>query len=555
MRQFFPLPPIAAALSLLGATAITIASCTASAQALSPTPLEQGAPVPAPLPGKSSAGTKPPASKVQNIAPGGAQVVINSVSVTGNTSFSSEALLAAAGFTAGSRYDLSGMHALAEKVADFYHAKGYPFASAFLPEQQVSGGTLTIEVIEGRYGRVYSSGEFLPEDADPFLANLRSGEPIRAALLERTMLIIDDLPAIDVTPNVKPGAAYGTGDLGAHITRQERYSGDVGLDNLGNRFTGEYRLRGSFNAFSLLRFGDEIRLRALKSDADMFLGSADYEAPLNGQGWRGQIGFARTSYQLGREYATLDAKGFADVLSARVGYPVVRTQARNLSISGSIVYKNLHDEIGAYNSVTNKHSIATPLTAVFDVRDSFIGGGLTYGNIVWTPGRLSLDDTALANDVGGTQGRFQKLNGELSRLQTLPMNFSLFTRFAAQWADKNLDASEKFSLGGIYGVRAYPLGQGVGDKGWLLQTELRQRWKSLTGFLLFDAGHSTANVNPWDTSSSTTESVQGAGLGVRREQLKGWNFEVLVASRLTQKKPSDNSNNGPRMLASATYRY
>ncbi len=482
-------------------------------------------------------------------------MALSSINVTGNTSFSSEALLAAAGFTAGNSYDLAGMHALAEKVADFYHAQGYPFASAFLPEQQVAAGKLNIEVIEGRYGRIYSSGEFLPEAADPFLANLRPGTPIRAALLERTMLIIDDLPAIDVTPNVKPGAAYGTGDLEAHITRQASYSGDVGLDNLGNRFTGEYRLRGSFNAYSQLRFGDEIRLRALKSDAGMFLGSADYEAPLNGRGWRGQIGYARTTYQLGREYATLDAQGFADVISARAGYPVLRTQAHNLSISGSIVYKRLHDEVGAYNSVTNKHSIATPLTAVFDVRDSFMGGGLTYGNLVWTPGRLSLDDTALANDVGGTQGRFQKINGELSRLQTLPMNFSLFTRVAVQWADKNLDSSEKFSLGGIYGVRAYPLGQGVGDKGWLLQTELRQRWNSLTGFLLFDAGRSTANVHPWDTNSSTTESVQGAGLGVRRERLQGWNFEMLVASRLTQKKPSDNSREGPRLLASATYRY
>ena len=96
MRQLFPLHPIAAALSLLRATAITVVAGTASAQALSPTPLEQGAPVPAPLPSKSSAGTKPPASKVQNVAPGGVQVAINSISVTGNTSFSSEALLAAA---------------------------------------------------------------------------------------------------------------------------------------------------------------------------------------------------------------------------------------------------------------------------------------------------------------------------------------------------------------------------------------------------------------------------------------------------------------------------
>ena len=58
-------------------------------------------------------------------------------------------------------------------------------------------------------------------------------------------------------------------------------------------------------------------------------------------------------------------------------------------------------------------------------------------------------------------------------MQKLPGAFSLLARVSGQWASKNLDTSESFSLGGPYGVRGWPVGEGRGDAGLTGTVELR----------------------------------------------------------------------------------
>lgn len=58
-------------------------------------------------------------------------------------------------------------------------------------------------------------------------------------------------------------------------------------------------------------------------------------------------------------------------------------------------------------------------------------------------------------------------------LQAFNQGWSLYANLEAQSADKNLDSSEKFFLGGAQGVRAYPLGEAAGDEGAMATLELR----------------------------------------------------------------------------------
>lgn len=536
---------------------LSLLSHAALAQVFPPAAPLQGGREPAAPPVRSSSTAVPRPAVSPSQALGSATIEIRQVEFAGNTQFTSEQLASLIAMKAGDKYSLSDFKGWTARISEHYQKAGFPFASAFLPQQKIEAGVLKIEVIEGRYGKVSSTGDFLAEQAAPFLENLAPGQLIEARLLERTMLIIDDLPMIDVSPLVKPGQTYGTGDLVVEIKRLAENGGEVGLDNLGSRYTGQYRARLNHNLYSLWRFGDEIRLKLLASDKDLLLGSADYEMPLNGQGLRWQIGVARTSYQLAREYASLDAVGLAEVLSTRVGYPIARTQAHNLSVSLGLMSKHLKDEVGLTSTVNRKRTLAVPLTLVFDRRDAFLGGGLFYGNLIWTAGHLRLDERLRQADAltARSEGQFRKLGLEITRLQTLPLNFSLMARYATQQASNNLDSSEKFSLGGIYGVRAYPSGQGVGDRGWLTQIELRQKLGDVTGFVFYDQGAVRSNVNPWDSASAAREKVSGSGLGVRKELPKGWNWELLMAFRDSSVLPSDNSSKGPRALGSVTYRY
>ena len=66
--------------------------------------------------------------------------------------------------------------------------------------------------------------------------------------------------------------------------------------------------------------------------------------------------------------------------------------------------------------------------------------------------------------TAGTQGRLHKLNPSLVRLQSLTDRLSLYTQLQGQWADGNLDSSEKIRLDGAYGLRAYAQGEASGDQ-------------------------------------------------------------------------------------------
>src|SRR5690606_17985670 len=145
------------------------------------------------------------------------------------------------------------------------------------------------------------------------------------------------------------------------------------------------------------------------------------------------------------------------------------------------------------------------------------GGGITYGALAWTVGDLSLDSRDLRNQdrlTAKTEGGFQKWNFDIARLQRLPHNFTLFGRFSGQLTGDNLDSSESFSLGGANGVRAFPQGEGAGDRGWLTQVELRYTMGEFSPYMFYDAGKVTINAQTWDDSENH-RSISGFGAGLR----------------------------------------
>ena len=518
---------------------------------------------PRPLRSDQSALPPPPAAAAS--APGGEgsgpTLQLETLELRGNLAIPSDELLAALGDWKGRRYTLAQLRALTDTLMGHYRRRGYPFVQVYVPPQSSSAGALVVQIVEGRFGQVLAVGTDDAADAQgaqPFLDHgLRRGEVIRDADLERTLLILDDQPARKVRPVLRPGGERGEGDLLVEIRRTDTVSGELGLDNAGNRNTGSTRATANLRINSPWRYGDKLSFSALYTDRRMGLGSAEYETPLGPSGLRGMLGMARTSYQLGGEFAELDAAGYARVATARLSYPVLRSQASNLLATLSLQHKRMEDRLRAVEVVHEKSSRLLVAGLQFDRRDALGGGGVTYGLLSLTAGRLNLDAGSLATDAltARTQGGFQKLNLDIARIQKLGGPFTLYGRLSAQWAAQNLDASEKFGAGGSYGVRAYPMGEGSGDAGWLAQLELRMEAGPTTPFLFVDGARTRANVESWDAGSAARRALAGAGLGLRAS-LERWTLEATLAARLrggtsTAERPDRN----PRLFLRADYRF
>ena len=499
------------------------------------------------------------------VLPGGARVKLERFSFYGNSVFTEEQLNAAAGDVIDKDFDLAGLQDIADRIADFYRDRGYPFARVVLPPQTLSGGQLKLEIIEGRYGRVIATGEqALAPDAQRWLTGLHEGAVIREAPLERATLLLSDQPGIITQPVMRPGATVGTGDLDVAVRRSASQSVDIGLDNHGSRYTGYQRARGLWVLNSPTMLGDQLIFSAVTSDGHLALGNLNYNRPLGYSGLRLQGGMGYTTYKVGRELELAQRGGDAQVYNLGLTYPFVRSNRVNLTGGVTLSYKNLHDYSKDFTCgcsvYADKSATSVPLSLQYDVRDNVFGPAITFGSIVLTAGHLKFGESSTDSiarqsiQAGKTLGNYAKLNVDVVR-QQYAGDYLLSARFSGQYAQKNLDSSEDFILGGPSGVRAYPVGEASGDRGFLYQVEVRRQFGLFNPYVFYDGGRIHTQANPTSAAGHVPEQRQGGGIGVRYiyDRLS---LDAIAARRVSGGSPkSDPYANAVQLWLTMNYRF
>ncbi|MDP1737735.1 MAG: ShlB/FhaC/HecB family hemolysin secretion/activation protein [Caulobacter sp.] len=482
-----------------------------------------------------------PGTDAQEV-PSGARVRVEALHVTGNTLFPEAELIAATGVSPGAELTLPELRNAAAAIAAFYNRQGYILAQAYLAPQEIRDGAVTITVIEGRYGAVGLRNQTTLSDgvARRRMRGLHPGDPVAIAPLERSLLLLSDLPGVAVRSTLAPGSTPGASDLTVELTPGRRVTGSVEADNAGNRYTGAYRLGGTINLNNPTGHGDRLSLRLLASTEDLAFGRLAYEAPF-GDGMLG-LAYTHMRYQLGQEFDVLDAGGTADIVSLYGAYPLIRSRRSNLDIFASVDDKRLKDDIGLASLDSRRSSRALSVGLRGDSRDGFGGGGWSAFSVTGTTGSLDIENPAerLADSLAGqTNGNFGKAQFSVMRLQTVSGPLSLFGAVRGQVAFNNLDSSEKMELGGAYGVRAYPEGEAYGDEGYIATLEARlalDRWTStwpghfqLIGFV--DAGRVNFAHDAWSPGSNSARR-SGAGVGLAWMGPGNLTARVTYAARL-----------------------
>lgn len=497
-----------------------------------------------------------PTAIAPDSGPAGASIRVDTLRVSGATLFDPQTLILASGFTAGSELTLPEMRAIAARISAYYHARGYFLAQAYVPQQDVQSGVVTVAVIEGRYGEIGITNETNLSDsvARGVLAGLDSGDIVANAPLERRLLLLSDLPGIRVRSTLAPGAAVGTSDLAVAITPGRRVTGSVEADNAGNGYTGEYRAGGTVNLNNPLGIGDQLSLRILASTGGLAYGRASYQAPL-GNLTLG-VAYARIRYQLGREFDNLDADGTADVASVSASYPLLRSRDANLYALAAAEAKWFEDSIGLVSSQSNKESRVATLGFAADAHDGLGGGGWSNLSAGWHFGDLHIQsplERAADARSARTEGGFGKIEFAAARLQTISGPLSLFASLRGQIAFDNLDTSEKMELGGAYGVRAYPEGEAYGDQGYIGTAEARltlDQWTSfvpgqLQAIAFVDVGRVDYAHEPWFAGRNRSHR-SGAGAGLSWASPDGFLVKASYAHRLGDQRVASGPDRSGR---------
>lgn len=470
------------------------------------------------------------------------KIPVTSLRISGARIYSSEQLLAVTGFSAERELTLGELRAMAAAIARHYRENGYPLAQAYLPAQDIVDGEVTIAVLEGEYGELSLRNQSRLADsvANDLLGGLHSGDAIALAPLESRLLLLSDIPGVEVQSTLVPGASVGATDLIVDVQPGQRFSGTLSADNLGDRYTGKNRAGATLNLNNPSGHGDLLSLRVLGSDADLYYGRAAYQIPF-GRFSTG-VAYSHMQYDLGKEFESLDASGTASIASLYGSYPMIRSRRHNLYLQLNLEDKSFRDRVGVTATVADKDARVAMLSLNGNARDSFGGGGRNAYSLIWSSGDLDIrtpearaaDATTVRSD-----GHYNKLALSVARLQYLNERLSLYAAINGQIASTNLDTSEKIGLGGISGVRAYPSGEAYGDQGYVLNLEARTPLQGLSeqvpgqvqliGFV--DTGRVRLNRNPWD-GGDNYRSLHGAGIGVNWTRHDTFAVRATLARRL-----------------------
>jgi hemolysin activation/secretion protein len=470
--------------------------------------------------------------------------MIKSVQITGNTEIPTEALRALVADVVGGEHSLTELRAAIARITQYYRERGYPVARAYLPAQEIRDGAVTVGVIEGRLDkRVIDNHSRLSDArAASYFDHVKEGPVIKSAGIDRSLLLLNETPGVRGSrATLQPGASVGTSELMVAVDPSAAYSGDVEVDNHGNRYTGEYRVGGSLNSNSPLRIGDQFTLSALSSGKDLSYGRASYQLPIGSDGLRAGAAYFYTHYRLGKDFSALEARGTAAGGSAFAVYPFIVTQQSKLNGTASWEQKHLTDYVDATATVTEKHVRLVSFGVSGTHQDTLGGGGLSSLSLSVAFGDLSIDSVVarLIDEVSAhSNGRYIRFSYSASRLQRLTSRTLVSLSLSGQRANKNLDTSEKFSLGGADGVRAYPQGEDIGDEGYMVNLELRQSVRTaLQGVLFYDAGSVITNRKPFDPLAPNSRKLAGAGIGVDA-RLAGLQIKATLAWRTDGGRPN-----------------
>ena len=188
-----------------------------------------------PLPALNIQPPTPPAAAPESPADR-LKIVLQRLQIDGAEVFPVDDLLRTSGFVAGNAYSLNDLRQMASRIERDYKDQGYPVARAYLPAQNVREGAVRIQVAEGRYGQVLvrNQSQVSANLLSDMLQDLRTGDRVNTPELESALLLLSDLPGVQVKSGLVPGATAGTSDLMIDVLPTQRVTGSIDADNAGN---------------------------------------------------------------------------------------------------------------------------------------------------------------------------------------------------------------------------------------------------------------------------------------------------------------------------------
>lgn len=434
----------------------------------------------------------------------------------------------------GQEITLATVFAIASDVTRKYANDGYALSIGFVPAQEIEDGDVWLMIAEGYVSdvEIRGSGRYPARLLDLYTAKIMQSRPLRTSVLERYLLLANDLSGLNVH------GTFERGDIATGATRlildADQKAINIGLsyNNRGSRALGRPRIGMSIGLNSLLRGGGQISVKRIAAeDTDELIYYAyNASVPLGSEGTLLSLNVTQTDSEPGTDLLrTLEFASDGTTATLALTNNWIRSRTQNLSSRLAFDYKDLESDILALTNSEDKLRVLRA-SASWDFLDRL--NGITWMGATVSKGIDILDATPNSSPTKSrSDGVFDFTSTQIDflRVQKMGTRVDVVTEVSGQYSFQNLLSSEQCGYGGGHFGRGYDNYELAGDhclKGAIeFQIKLKARFEEITGARLYaflDAGKvwQRGVVLPGELKDETAKS---AGFGLR----------MTVAEKLT----------------------
>ena len=491
--------------------------------------------------------------------------ILQDVAVDGMTAYAPSDITPFYARHIGQKISVATLFEIMAAIQQKYLDDGYALTKVVIPNQDIQAGKVRFAVIEGHVSEVHVEGDLsqapVIEDA---ILKIRNMMPLNVKKLERIMLILNDLPDVDVSAIIaapvnpsaqKPGAV--------RLILQKNPSSDVlasiRFDNHGSVFTGPLQASGDVTlplpglTYSALNISGTVTA-PLKEQK---VGAVRYTVPVFGvSGTEITMTVSKSGTEPGSSLGPLNIKGESHSANIQISYPLIRRRDMTLRVDGGFEWKNARTKILGEEFYDDRMRI---LRTGLNLNFSDGWAGYNLFDLHASQGIEAFGvRKAGSENLSREKGRpdFRKAEFTAGRLQSFG-RFEILGMMSGQYTNDALLSSEEFGFGGGRMGRGYDPSEITGDRGIALSFEVRMREQvqmygrtfALQPYAFYDIG------KVWNIDAGAKDNVSAAstGLGVRFDVAPGWGGDINLALPLTRSadnEPKYQDTVGSRILFS-----
>ena len=413
------------------------------------------------------------------------KVTVNRVEFVGNTIFSDEELAAVIpeGII-GESVTISRLYEIRSAIAEKYINEGYASSGAFLPEQPIQDGVITIQVVEGSLTTINIRGNEKLKDS--YVANRIRRDietPLNVEELLNTLRRLQLDPRIDtLSAELSGGVALGESVLTVDVVEGDDLDVVFGLDNSRSPSVGSFRQSLELELLNFSGYGETLDFNlahtsgstALDGSITTFLGADNSTLQLRG-------GIA-TSEIIEDPFETLNLESDSFFTELSYRQPLLQTLTEEFALGVSVGHQqtrsvfDLSDEFGGPIPLTSfganeDGEVRVSTLRFFQEWNKRLSRDVFAARSQFSVGLDALNSTV--NNDGRPDSRFVSWRGQAQWAHLLAEDTLFLVKTDLQFADDDLLSLEQFGLGGQSTIRGYRQDILLTDNGFLASAEAR----------------------------------------------------------------------------------